>query len=382
MNPMEKKLIKLVQKFKSSEKLKRGVLLVFLAVLLGIGTKFVYELIPRHYLLTMTGGSVLSQRHFLVKVLQEELEQKHVSIKIVHAAGSVEALEEVNDGKIDLALVQGGLDANYPNVEHVATISPELIHFLVKSDIREVKDLRGKFINMGVKGDGVSVVTNQILRISGLNAETDYAETNFSDEEILGMRPENLPDVIVEVSYAPSDIADFLVKHRGYHLLEMSFPPSLAMRLGWVSDSKILAYMYSIIPAVPEKDIQVVGVNLHLVANKNVDPNAIVQVLDALYGPRVTTRFGHNISESDMLLPSGFQVSKGTELYLSQKQPFLTDALLNKFKAIFGLAVTVVSILLVLVRWWKTERTEERDEGKVTSHVDDIFSHLDRLNDD
>jgi len=317
-----------------------------------------------------------------VKVLQEELEQKHVSIKIVHAAGSVEALEEVNDGKIDLALVQGGLDANYPNVEHVATISPELIHFLVKSDIREVKDLRGKFINMGVKGDGVSVVTNQILRISGLNAETDYAETNFSDEEILGMRPENLPDVIVEVSYAPSDIADFLVKHRGYHLLEMSFPPSLAMRLGWVSDSKILAYMYSIIPAVPEKDIQVVGVNLHLVANKNVDPNAIVQVLDALYGPRVTTRFGHNISESDMLLPSGFQVSKGTELYLSQKQPFLTDALLNKFKAIFGLAVTVVSILLVLVRWWKTERTEERDEGKVTSHVDDIFSHLDRLNDD
>lgn len=382
MNVFEKGLFNLLHKFKNSERLKRGALVVFLLVLLGIGAKFVYELIPRHYLLTMTGGSVLSQRHFLAKVLQEELAQKHVSLKIVHAAGSVEALEEVNDGKIDLALVQGGLDSNYPNVEHVATISPELIHFLVKSDIREVKDLRGKFINMGVKGDGVSVVTNQILKISGLNAETDYAETNFSDEEILSMRPEKLPDVIVEVSYAPSDIADFLVKHRDYRLLEMSFPPSLAMRLGWVADSKILAYMYSIIPAVPEKDIQVVGVNLHLVANKDVDPNAIVRVLETLYGPRVTTRFGHNISENDMLLPSGFQVSKGTELYLSQKQPFLTDAFLNKFKAIFGLAVTVVSILLVLVRWWKTERQSTDEEGKVSSHVDDIFSHLDRLNDD
>ena len=67
---------------------------------------------------------------------------------------------------------------------HVATISPELIHFLVKSDIQDVKDIRGKVVNMGGKGGGTQVVTKQILRYSGLRQDVDYAETNFSDEDL------------------------------------------------------------------------------------------------------------------------------------------------------------------------------------------------------
>jgi len=177
----------------------------------------------------------------------------------------------------------------------------------------------------------------------------------------------------------------------------MPFPPSLAIRLGWVSDAKILGYMYSIVPAVPAKDIQVVGVNLHLVANKNVDARAVAAVIDTLYGPHVANRFGQSIPEANLLLPSGFSLSSGTQLYLSRKEPLLTQALIDKIKAMIGLLMTLGSTLLVVYKWFamadKQEPNTQLDNSESESEPDkdptstknpkgeDIISKLDEATD-
>lgn len=361
VNPLEKHAIDLLEKVRRHDRMRDYLSISAIVLLLLIASIFIFQLIPRHYVLTISGGNILSQRHLLVKLLQDEGARRHLALRIAPSHGSLDALEQVNDGKMDVALVQGGIDAKYPNVVHVATISPELIHFLVKPGINEIKDFKAKSINMGESMGGTRVVAHQILSYSGLTANADYAEKNYSDEDLVGMRPELLPDIIVSVSYAPSDLADFLVKKRGYHLVEMPFPPSLAKRLGWVADTKILGYMYSIVPPVPPKDIQAVGVNLHLVANKDVNSHAIAELLRSLYSPHLQSRFGNPINEADMLIPSGFPVSKGTELYFASKQPFITEGMMDKLKSIFGLVMTLASILAVVWRWFKTSKDEEFD---------------------
>jgi TRAP-type uncharacterized transport system substrate-binding protein len=361
MSTVEKHAINLLEKARRHDRTRKTIAMLLILVLLAIAGKFVLDLIPRHYVLTISGGNILSQRHFLVKLLQEEAEQNHVALKIIGTEGSIQALDEVNEGKLDLALVQGGVDGKYPNVTHVATLAPETIHFLVKSDIKDIKDFKGAVINMGERAEGANILAHQILSFSNLRPNSDYVEANYSDEELVGMRTEKLPDVIVEVSYPPSNLADYLVKEKGYRLIEMSFPPSLAKRLGWVADMKLLGYMYSIVPPVPPKDIEVVGVNLHLVANKNVNPHAISALLKTLYGPRLQNRFGNPISEADLLVPSGFPISGGTELYLASKQPMITEAVVDKIKAIFGLLMSLASIGAVVWRWFKSSADEEFD---------------------
>lgn len=355
---------------RTSRKIQKRIILVILAVLLALSAKFAYELVPRHYNLSLTGGGLLSNRHHLAKILSDESAAKGVSLRVVPTNGSIEALDLVDVGKLDMALIQGGLDANYDNVTHVATISPELIHILVKPGIESIKDLRGKTINMGGLLSGTRLVAKQIFDLSGLKHGVDYIEKNYSDRDLIEMRAERLPDVIVLISYAPSDIVDVMVKKYGYDLLEIPFPPSLAIRLGWVADAKILGYMYSIIPAIPAKDIQVIGVNLHLVAHKNVDPKAVAAVIETLYGPRVKNKFGQNISESDLLLPSGFPISAGTELFLSRKEPFISDALVEKIKALVGLLMTLGSTLLVIFKWLSMPSKE--DENKNESENDKV----------
>ena len=367
-NEVEELLFRGLDWLRSKHHIRKGLALLVIGLLLGLAGKFAYELYPRHYDLSISGGGMLTKSHHLAKVLQEEAIRANISLLITPTKGSFQALNDLNDGTLDLAFVQGGIDVvGYENVRQVASIAPQLIHFLVKGDVKTIHDIRGKIVNLGEKNGGPSIVSNQILRFSGLVPEVDYVETNFSDEQLLGMKAANLPDVIVQVSYAPSATVDFLVQKRGYQLLEMSFPPSLALRMGWVADTKILAYTYQISPPVPAKDIQVVGVNLNLLANKDVDAYAIAALLPVLYSPQVASRFSFPITEDKMLTPSGFPVSDGAEVYLASKQPYITAQTIDQIKGIFGLVMSLLSVVLVVFKWFKApEEVDDANEAQPT----------------
>ncbi len=371
-NEVEQYLFSALDWLRRRHHIRKGLALALIVILLGFAAKFAYDLFPRRFDLTISGGGMLSKSHYLAKLLQDEASRRNVSLTIVPTTGSFQALNDLNDGSLDLAFVQGGIDSvGYDDVRQVASISPQLIQFLVKNDVKTIHDIRGKVVNLGEKNGGPSIVSNQILRFSGLVPEVDYVESNYSDEQLLSMKPDRLPDVIVQVSYAPSPTVDFLVQKRGYQLLEMAFPPSLALRMGWVADTKILAYTYQISPPMPAKDIQVVGVNLNLLANKNVDPHAIAALLPILFSPQVSSRFGSQISEDKMLTPSGFPISDGTEFYIASKQPFITSQMIDQVKGLSGLLMSLLSIALVVFKWFKAPEDDSVDNANSSDDSDD-----------
>ncbi|MBU3577862.1 TAXI family TRAP transporter solute-binding subunit [Polynucleobacter sp. UK-Kesae-W10] len=380
-NEIEKHLFAALDWLRSKHHIRKGLALVVIGLLLGLAGKFAYDLYPQHYTLSISGGGMLTKTHYLTKVLQDEAAHHNITLNIIPTTGSFQSLNELNDGRLDLAFVQGGIaPTGYADVTQVASLAPELIQYLVRPDVKSIRDIRGKTVNVGEKNGGTSIVSNQILRFSGLVPEVDYVEKNYSDEELLTMKTEKLPDVIVQVSYAPSATVDFLVQKRNYHLLEMPFPPSLAMRMGWVSDAKILAYMYRIAPAVPETDIRVVGVNLNLLANKDVSPRAISRLLYVLYSPQVSSRFGVPLSQDKMLNPSGFPISEGTSKFIASQQPLITNQMIDQIKGVFGLIMTLLSISLVIFKWFKTpeddEPEHEDEEGGGKPGLGDHFNSI------
>ena len=375
-------LAEYLRRLQRSNRVRRTLAALLVVAILAVGGKSAYDLLPREFSLSITGGDMMGNRHYLAKVLQEEGARSRLSLRVVPTAGSIEALESVDAGKIDVAIIQGGLDASFPNIVHVATLSPELVHFLVKSDIAAVKDLRGRLINLGGKGGGTRTVARQILRYSNLQDNVDYSESNFSNEELIAMRPERLPDAVAIVSFAPSFMADFFVKERGYRLLEMPFPESLALRLGWVADSKVLAYTYSVSPPVPASEIKVIGVSSHVVANRAVDARAIFNLLDVLYGPSVENRFRQKFDETTQLtMPSGFDLSAGTEMFRERNDPLLSAKTADKVKSVFSLIMSVLSTILIVWRWIKNAPAPEPSsaDSRLKEHLKAVVALDDRL---
>jgi hypothetical protein len=145
--------------------------------------------------------------------------------------------------------------------------------------------------------------------------------------------------------------------------------------------------MYRISPPVPATDIKVVGVNLNLLANKHVDPRAITKLLNVLYSPQVSSRFGFPITEDRMLTPSGFPISDGTSMYIASKQPLITSQIIDQIKGIFGLIMTLLSIALVVFKWFKNPNDDDDDSddskrsstASIGDHMGDLSSNISKL---
>ncbi len=376
-NEADKILNDVLKRLQQNAVIRKSLAVCLLLILSGIAGYFIYEVIPREYSLKITGGNILSNRHYLAKALQEEIAKNGVALEITPTDGSQEALEKVSQGKLDFAFIQGGLDLTYPNIVHVATVAPELLHFLVRTEIKDMAGLRGKRINLGSKKGGTRIIAKQVLQFSGLEEGVDYVESNIATETLLSMRAEAMPDAIVITSFVPSDIADYLIKNRDYQLLEIPFPSSLSLRLGWVADSKILAYTYSVDPPVPARDVKTVGVNLHLIANKNVEARAVFKVLETLFSPDLEVRLKIKIDEKNILTSAGFPLAEGTKKYMDRNNPFFSNETLDQVKAIFGLVLSVGSTLLVILKWFKGEPMEpERpptDDDRFAVYIENVL---------
>lgn len=351
-----------------NERVRKTLAGLLILVLLGIAGHYVYEVLPRAYSLKITGGDILGNRHYLAGALRDEVLPNGVGLDVLPTIGSQEALAEVSEGKLDFALIQGGLELPFPNVSHVANLAPELLHFLVRPEIKDIAGMRGMRINLGSKKGGTRVIAKQLLAFSGMQDGVDYVETNLGTEDLLALRKDRVPDVIVITSFAPSNVADYIVRQYGYSLLEIPFPSALALRQGWVADTKVMAYMYSVQPPVPPRDVKTVGVNLQLVANSHLDPRAVFKVLEGVYSPGLQMRLKMKFDEDKILESSSYPLSSGTRLFMDRKNPFLSQATLKKVESLFGLILSVASTLIVMFKWFKGAPPEV-----VPPETDDAF---------
>jgi TRAP-type uncharacterized transport system substrate-binding protein len=326
---------------------------VVVGAMLFLAGRSAFRLIPHRYTITITGGDIVSNRHYLARIMQPEAQKAGLTIIVEPLSAGIDTLERVSEGKLDLAFVQGGQDKAYPNVEHVATVMPELVHLLVKPGINGMGDLKGRSINMGVKNSETRNIALTLLRFAEYTENIDYVETNYTAEQLLGLPARKMPDAIITVSSVPSYLVEILVKKHRYQVMEIPFPESLALRHGWAANGTILAFTYDLAPAVPEKDIRTVAVNMHLVANSKTDPKAISKLLETMYSPSVSNRLLQPIDEKRILVPSGYPISAGLEEYLHRNDTFLTMDLWNKAQGIFGLVMSFAGMGLVVLRWFR-----------------------------
>jgi len=342
--------------------------LLVLALLLALGLVAAFslaELVPRRHALTISGTDITSNRHYLARALQDAAREHGLDLALQPSAGSQEALALVAAGKLDLALIQGGLDLPGEQVVLVASVTSEPLHFLVRPGIERIDDLRGQRVNLNTQRGGTRLVARRILDFAGLREGIDYVESNIPTEQLLTRRAERLPGAIVLTSFVPSHVVDHLVRQQGYRLLEIPFAAAFALRHEWAAEVEIGALTYGAAPPVPARALRTVGVRLSLVAGRQVDARAIVKLLESLYGPVLQARLKMRLDEREILAAAAYPPSHGTRLFIDRHQPLFARDLLDKLKASLGLAASLYSMLLVVLRWLRQAPPEVAAAGTV-----------------
>lgn len=360
----------------------RDWLLGLVAVLAFVGAAWAYQRreTPRPRRMILTAGSEHGSRHHFGRVLAREALTKGILLTIEPSAGSEIALEQVQDGKVDLAMVQGALDfSSYPDVRQVATLHVEALHLLVKSNLieettRALTNLEGHSINIGASGSGTHLLAQEVLAYAGLTPsdqkgpEEYIADTLTYDALLNETDTSRLPDAVFTVSSLPSPIARHLVRRHGYGVVPLEFGPAMsldgtleppdgpvqagvhAVRKQFLHETLLPPYAYNVVPAVPSEALRTIGTRLLLVANKKTSPEAIQRLIGAVYAANVHMA-SPPVGPEALELPPELPWHEGTLRYMESRRPIIASDVLNVAEQGVSIGAPILGGLLCGLGW-------------------------------
>ncbi len=118
-----------------------------------------------------------------------------VTLNVVETAGSVENLQQLRDGKVDLALVQNDIafyavegeamfnGQKITNVTGIATLFPEVVQIIVRKEtgVKSLADLAGRKIAVGSKDSGTFYNAQQLLTVAKVWEQIDHQYLSAGD---------------------------------------------------------------------------------------------------------------------------------------------------------------------------------------------------------
>jgi TRAP transporter TAXI family solute receptor len=378
-----------VWRIRFSKTFRDGALAFFGLAALGLAAYFIWHVPQEQPIkLRMTAGQVEGVRQRLAEILRQEAGRKGIELTIVGGPGSEAALRDIDAGRLDLALVQGGLDlGDRPNLRQVATLHIEPLHLLVKKELyeavgRSLTALKGKVVSLGEVGSGTHCLAREIMAFAGLK-EGDFKERDLGYAELNKAPADSLPDAVFLVSTLPSPVARRLVTVHDFRLVALPFyeafalgaieqPPPKSAAPGrlearidrrHVYDATIPAFAYEVEPGIPPETIHTLGTRLLLVARNDVKPRVISRLLEVLYGSPFAQAVRPPLDARFLEAAPELSWHDGTVLYIERNGPLLVGDLIDLFEKELSIIGALLSGLYFLGQWLRRRYRRRRDRG-------------------
>lgn len=308
--------------------------------------------------LRMSAGDPLGHRHQLALLLAEEAAPLKLKLDVLPTHGSEAAIVDVSAGKLDVALVQGGLRGR-PEIREVAVLLIEPLHLLVKPTITDgaYESLRGKRLNLSTPSSGTRQLALEVLRLVGLQPG-EYIDEAHTYAELKKMNSDALPDGVFVVSALPSELAEWMIGERGYRLMSLPFGDALALRDRAVQDAVIPAFAYSVVPPVPPQPVHTVGTWLSLIAHRDVPEAAVMRLLEATFDSEFVLRAQiSKLDAAEILRRREFPLHPATMTYLNRNQPVITGEVIESLENLRSFFVSGMVALFLGWRWYRSRGT-------------------------
>lgn len=239
--------------------------------------------------------------------------------------GSREAVEQVAQGTVDLAFVQGGIAIPFP-LPRLETKSPELVLWFVRTGREDPRALRT--ILTSSEGEGSHSVAQSFTRAWGVEAQVSY---RFDWKALTAEAPYDIPGEVdaVLVVKDPGDEATLRAASR---LAEAGFAlrsPWLGARANqfdYLRQTTLPAGFLRIAPPYPTEAVETYAVSTFLVAREGLTPRTLAVA-------------GHLLDRKPLTIDES-----GAELGLSE-----AGAIFQGVDAFLGVILNIVLAFLALL---------------------------------
>jgi len=290
--------------------------------------------------------------------LKAELAEDRITLDVMETGGTVDNLKLLGDSKseVDFAIVQGGVAdiAQYPKLVSIAGMYYEPVWVWYREEVfkgegglKVLNQLKGKRVSIGNEGSGTLVLSNALLKISGLSEDQFRAEKIKPDQAVEKLNRGEL-DVAFVVAAAEAPIIKKFYQVPGIRLMNFEQADAYTRNLPYLSKVNVPRGLLSIEHDLPRHDIQVVAPTATLVAREDISPALVSLLLDASYDILRSYSRLQKVGEFPSSVGLDFPLHVDAEIYLKDGPSFLHRHLPFWTAVWVGRFVKIVIPLLVI----------------------------------
>lgn len=255
------------------------------------------------------------------------LEKEKIELKIVETSGSVENLQLLEDNKVEVAFVQGGVRGKgaYPDLQGLASLYLEPLWIFVKKDLNvtTISDLAGRRVAIGPVGSGTRQIAMQLFTDNDMTSPGKFESLPLGGTEgAKELLAQNI-DALFLVTSSKSSLVRQLFLDPSVELVNLERAESYARLHKYLSHIILPEGVLDMVHNVPDRDIHLVAPAATLVKNEELHP----ALTDLLMQVTAIVHKDNSILTSEKTFPSAqkldFPVSKEAERFFRNGPPFL-----------------------------------------------------------
>ncbi|HEY8614505.1 MAG TPA: TAXI family TRAP transporter solute-binding subunit [Roseomonas sp.] len=346
--------------------------LVALATIIGlvIAWRFVSPAPPDTVRFTATGDQQ-SAYNTAVDEYAKGLEAEGFKVERVPTQGSVDNVRLLREGRVDLALVQGGVPSAV-GTERLVSLGQvffEPIWFFIRAGQEggsPVQALRGQRVAVGPEGSGTRILALAMLEANGLGADAIQPVPLFGNEAAEALVSGQIQAAIL-VAARPTEAINRLIRAERINLLNFgSRADAYAIHLPFLTPVRLPQASLSLAEDLPPADVTLMAPAASLMARDDLNPQVAALMMRILRD----THKGRTLFSVEGRFPSGLNhevplqedAARFYEKGVSFLQTYLPFWVAVTVERLWVLVIPLVTLLLPLMRiapaiyTWQIER--------------------------
>jgi len=369
-------------------------------IILAIAVPLINPLPPRNFVIT-TGG-VAGNYYAAGLEYQEFVDGEGLTLEVLNSAGSVENVQRLRDGEVDIAIVQGGILDSKTEEDLLSLGSlyyePVWLFYNRESDITQINQLEGKRIGVGPEGSGIRPIALELLNVNGI---TDENATLVSEGMInmVNQMQEGDLDAVFLVTSPASVAVQTLANTEGIEIFDFVRADAYRSRFTYFNRITLGEGALDLVNNVPEQPKTLLAVTANLVVHKDINPNLarlMIFTADRVHsGPGIFEDAGEFPSNKYITAPlheESRRFFKEGPSWFENNFPFMVASVFDRLVVILLPLLTLAYPLFRsalplyrigmnrrITRWYKI--ISEIDRNLPMMRLDDIERELKRVDD-
>jgi len=276
--------------------------------------------------LSITTGQSDGSYYSFGNQYKEFLARHDVSLNVVASAGSIENLQRLKDGSVDVAFIQGGVisEEGAQTLSFLGSLYFEPLWLFHRSGLpmAQLSALRGKRIAIGPEGSGTRAITLQLLQDNGIDSNSATL-LPLAGKEAAQALADDKADAIFLVTSAKSLLIEQLLRTHGVQLMSFDRAEGYTRNHPFLSPISLPEGAIDMAANIPEKTTWLLAPSATLVAHKDLHPALQTLLLQAAS----QAHSGHGLFEKAGEFPSplygDLPISEDAKRFYKSGPPFL-----------------------------------------------------------